>query len=138
MQRLFALLLAIPLVLATAGAPVFATTPSRTVKSQHVPTPSDAQIEATIRTKLAKSKIGKDGFTFRVQRGVVTWEGSTTVMQHKGSPTRMAPSGGAAQVVNDIQASATARATATSNLKKASVRPQEPHSARPDLIDSRH
>jgi hypothetical protein len=124
MQRLFALFLAIPLVLATAGAPVFATTPSRTVKSQHLPSPSDAQIEATIRTKLAKSKIGKDGFTFRVQRGVVTWQGSTTVMQHKGSATRMARTAGAAQVINNIQVSATAKANATSNLKKASVQPQ--------------
>src|SRR5438067_3332093 len=33
MQRLFALFLAIPLLLATAGTPVFATAPSRTVKS---------------------------------------------------------------------------------------------------------
>src|SRR5947209_483553 len=85
MQRLFALFLAIPLLLVTAGTPVFATAPSRTAKPQRTATPSDAQIEAIIRTKLAKSKIGKDGFTFRVQRGVVTWEGSTAVMQHKGS-----------------------------------------------------
>jgi hypothetical protein len=123
MQRLFALFLAIPLVFATTGAPVFATVPSRTAKSQHVATPSDAQIEATIRTKLAKSKIGKDGFTFRVQRGVVTWEGSTSVMQHKGSATRMARTAGAAQVFNNIQVSATAKAKAASNLKKASVQP---------------
>jgi BON domain-containing protein len=124
MQRLFALFFAIPLLLATAGVPAFATTPSRTAKSQHLPTPSDAQIEATIRTKLAKSKIGKDGFSFRVQRGVVTWEGSTTVMQHKGSATRMARTAGAAQVVNNIQVSATAKANATSSLKKASVQPR--------------
>jgi BON domain-containing protein len=123
MQRLFALFLAIPLVFAIAGAPVFATVPSRTVKSQHAATPSDAQIEASIRTKLAKSKIGKDGFTFRVQRGVVTWEGSTSVMQHKGSATRMARTAGAAQVVNNIQVSATGKAKAASNLKKASVQP---------------
>jgi BON domain len=123
MQRLFALFLAIPLLLAMTGAPVYATA-TRTTKSQHTATPNDAQIEATIRTKLAKSKIGKDGFTFRVQRGVVTWEGSTTVMQHKGSATRMARTAGAAQVINNIQVSATAKANATSNLKKASVQPQ--------------
>jgi hypothetical protein len=124
MQRIFALFLALPLLLATLAAPVYATAPSRAVKSQHTPTPSDAQIEATIRTKLAKSKIGKDGFSFRVQRGVVTWEGSTSVMQHKGSATRMARTAGAVQVINNIQVSATAKANAASNLKRASVQPQ--------------
>jgi hypothetical protein len=123
MHRLFALFLAIPLLLAMLAVPVYATTPTRTTKSQHGATPGDAQIEAIIRTKLAKSKIGKDGFTFRVQRGVVTWEGSTNVMQHKGSATRMARTAGAAQVINNIQVSATAKANATSNLKKASVQP---------------
>jgi hypothetical protein len=96
---------------------------TRTTKSQHGATPGDAQIEAIIRTKLAKSKIGKDDFTFRVQRGVVTWEGSTNVMQHEGSATRMARTAGAARVINNIQVSATAKANATSNLKKASVQP---------------
>jgi hypothetical protein len=96
MQRLFALFLPIPFLLAMLAAPLHATTPSRTVKSQRAVIPGDAQIEAVIRTKLAKSKIGKDGFTFRVQRGVVTWEGSTNVMQHKGSATRMARTAGAA------------------------------------------
>jgi hypothetical protein len=124
MQRLFALFLALPFLLATLGAPIHATTPSRASKSQHAPTPSDAQIESTIRTKLAKSKIGKDGFTFRVQRGIVTWEGSTSVMQHKGSATRMARTAGAAQVINNIHVSATAKANAASNLKRASVQPQ--------------
>lgn len=63
---------------------------------------SDGEIEQTIRTKLAKSKIGKDGFQFRVKGGVVTWEGHTSVPQHKGAATRMAHSSGAAQVVNNI------------------------------------
>ena len=36
---------------------------------------SDAEIEATIKAKLAKSKIGKDGFTVRVQGGIAYWEG---------------------------------------------------------------
>lgn len=84
-------------------------------------TPSDAQIEATIRTKLAKSKIGKDGFRFRVAHGIVTWEGTTNVVQHKGSATRMAHTAGAVQVVNNIQVSAAAKAKAGANLKKAYV-----------------
>jgi hypothetical protein len=59
-----------------------------------------------------------------VQRGVVTWDGSTTVMQHKGSATRMARTAGAVQVINNIQVSATAKAKASSSLKKASIQPE--------------
>lgn len=88
---------------------------------QRAAAPSDAQIEATIRTKLAKSKIGRDGFRFHVQRGVVTWEGSTDVMQHKGSATRMARAAGAVQVINNIQVSASGKAKGTKSLKKAVV-----------------
>lgn len=124
MQRPFAPFLVLPLLFATLVVPIYATAPNRAAKTQHRPTPSDAQIEATIRTKLAKSKIGKDGFTFRVQRGVVTWEGSTAVMQHKGSATRMARTAGAVQVINNIQVSTAAKVGATSALKKASVQPQ--------------
>jgi hypothetical protein len=55
--------------------------------------------------KLAKSKIGKDGFVPKVHGGVVTWEGRTAVPQHKGAATRMAKSAGAVRVVNNIQIS---------------------------------
>ncbi len=82
---------------------------------------TDSQIDATIRMKLAKSKIGKDGFHFHVQRGVVTWEGTTNVIQHKGSATRMAKAAGATQVINNIQISDSARAKGVANLKRASV-----------------
>ncbi len=92
-----------------------------TAKTAPATAHSDAQIEALIRTKLAKSKIGKDGFHFHVQHGVVTWEGTTNVIQHKGSATRMARTAGATQVVNNIQISASAKAKATANLKKASL-----------------
>ena len=77
---------------------------------------SDAEIERNIRTKLTKSKIGRDGFTFRVKGGVVTWEGSTSVIQHKGSATRMAKTAGAVQVVNNIKISEAAREKAAGNL----------------------
>ena len=100
--------------------PVLASGHPTATTTQRV-TPSDAQIDATIRAKLAKSKIGKDGFRFRVQRGVVTWEGSTSVVQHKGSATRMARAAGAVQVVNNIQISAAAKQKAAGNLKKATV-----------------
>jgi hypothetical protein len=64
---------------------------------------SDAEIEATIQAKLAKSKIGKDGFQVHIKDGVATWTGSTTVMQHKGAATRMAKAAGAIHVVNNIK-----------------------------------
>lgn len=105
-------------------APAVYASASHATNVQRTATPSDAQIEATIRTKLAKSKIGKDGFRFRVQRGVVTWEGTTNVIQHKGSATRMAKAAGATQVVNNIQISAGAKEKAASNLKRAAVQAQ--------------
>jgi hypothetical protein len=64
---------------------------------------SDAEIEATIRAKLAKSKIGKDGFQVHVKDRVATWTGSTAKMQHKGAATRMAKTAGALRVVNNIK-----------------------------------
>jgi hypothetical protein len=66
---------------------------------------SDAEIEATIKAKLAKSKIGKDGFQVHVKDRVATWTGSTTVMQHKGAATRMAKTAGAISVLNNIKVS---------------------------------
>lgn len=82
---------------------------------------SDAQIQQTIDAKLAKSKIGADGFKVRVQGGVATWEGKTGVIQHKGAATRMARTSGAKTVVNNIQISDAARAKASGNFGKARV-----------------
>lgn len=121
MRKLFILVLFSSL-LGVAAPAAHGSAPHTTV--QRAAVPSDAQIEATIRTKLAKSKIGKDGFRFHVQRGVVTWEGSTNVVQHKGSATRMAKAAGASQVINNIQISASAKEKAASNLKKAAVQTQ--------------
>lgn len=120
MRRLFAALAA---AVCLCAAPSFAApaTTAHTPTTRTAATPSDAQIEATIRTKLAKSKIGKDGFRFKVSHGVVTWEGTTSVIQHKGSATRMARTAGAVQVVNNIQVSDSAKAKAGANLKKAYV-----------------
>ncbi len=120
MQRLLTLLL-LPLMAMVLVLPTQAASSGRATAQERRTTPSDAQIEATIRTKLAKSKIGKDGFRFHVLRGVVTWEGSTSVMQHKGSATRMARAAGAVQVVNNIQVDSSAKSKATGNLKKAVV-----------------
>jgi osmotically-inducible protein OsmY len=76
----------------------------------------DKQIEAAIRAKLAKSKIGKDGLTVRVQGGVAFWSGSTNVLQHKGAATRMAKAAGARQVINNITVSDAAKQKAADNL----------------------
>jgi osmotically-inducible protein OsmY len=122
MRRSF-LIIFLPLILFVGGfaAPAQAGTVSRTATAGRVATPTDAQLDATIRAKLAKSKIGKDGFHFKVARGIVTWEGNTNVVQHKGAATRMAKSAGAVQVVNNIQISGDAKAKAAAHLKKASL-----------------
>jgi osmotically-inducible protein OsmY len=86
--------------------------------------PSDAQISTTIRTKLAKSKIGADGFKFRVEKGVVTWEGHTEIPQHKGAATRMARTAGAGQVINNIEVGAAGKAKASAQLQHATVASQ--------------
>lgn len=77
---------------------------------------SDAEIEATIKTKLAKSKIGKDGFQVHVKNGIATWQGTTQVVQHKGAATRMAKTAGAIQVVNNIKISDEAKQKSGGNL----------------------
>jgi hypothetical protein len=84
----------------------------------------DQKTEAEIRARLAKSVIGKDGFTVRVQGGVAYWTGSTAVVQHKGSATRMAKSAGAKKVVNNIQVSDAAKAKAGENLDQGRRRVQ--------------
>jgi BON domain len=83
---------------------------------------SDAEIEATIKAKLAKSKIGKDGFQVHVKDRVATWTGSTTVMQHKGAATRMAKTAGAIQVVNNIKVSDSAGPPRRVQVKEAQVK----------------
>ncbi len=90
----------------------------------------DRAIEAAIRAKLEKSKIGKDGFKVHVQGGVATWEGSTDVLQHKGAATRMAKSAGAKAVRNNIKISDSAKQKAGDNLdqgrRRAQVKRSEP------------
>lgn len=97
--------------------------------------PSDAQIEANIRARFAKSKIGVNRFTVRVQGGVATLEGHTEVIQHKGVATRLARSGGAVAVNNKIQIGDAARQKAAANLEKGRRRVQiergEPRSEPP-------
>jgi hypothetical protein len=111
------------------SAPKAAPAPAQSVSSDQ-----DKQIEAAIRAKLAKSKIGQDGLTVRVQGGVAYWEGSTSVVQHKGSATRMAKTAGARAVVNKIKVGDAAKLKAAENLdqgrRRAQVKRSEPRTDR--------
>ena len=114
-----------------AGSPAPAQTKAKGVPApQATAAPQDAQIEAEIRTRLAKSVIGKDGFKVRVQGGVAYWDGNTEVIQHKGAATRMAKSAGAKKVVNNIQIGDAAKQKAAGNLelgrRRAQVKRSEP------------
>jgi hypothetical protein len=110
---------------AQAGSPASATKSgaSTTAARPHL---SDAELQSKINAKLAKSKVGKDGFTAHVKNGVVTWEGKTDIIQHKGAATRMARTAGALEVVNNIKISDEARQKAAGNLtggvKRAQVK----------------
>lgn len=106
--------------------------PKKTPSPQGTSAQEDKRIEAAIQAKLARSKVGKDGFKVHVQGGVATWEGSTSVLQHKGAATRMAKSAGAKAVVNNIKVSDAAKQGAAGNLesgrRRAQVKRSEPRS----------
>jgi hypothetical protein len=118
MKRLFVLLL-LPFVALTLALPAGAATAKTATPQAQTGHVTDSQLESTIKTKLAKSKIGKDGLRFKVSKGVVTWEGTTAIPQHKGAATRMARTSGATQVVNNIQVAGAGNGGAP--LKKAYV-----------------
>ncbi len=102
-----------------------AATRSRTAAPTAQPRVSDAQLEANIRARLAKSqKISQDHFQVHVQGGVATIEGKTGVVQHKGSATRMAKAAGALAVNNRIQLSDAAKEKAAANLETGRRRAQ--------------
>jgi hypothetical protein len=88
------------------------------------PALTDAQMEAAIRARFSKSKIGADKFQVHVQGGVATIEGRTDVVQHKGTATRIARSAGAVAVNNRVQPSEAARQKASENLAKGRRRAQ--------------
>ncbi len=86
---------------------------------------TDAQLEADIRARLAKSqKISLDHFQVHVQGGVATIEGKTGVVQHKGSATRMAKAAGALAVNNRIEIGDAAKEKAAANLETGRRRAQ--------------
>jgi hypothetical protein len=85
---------------------------------------SDAQIEAIIRAKFSRSKINVEKFQVHVQGGVATIEGKTNVVQHKGTATRLARTGGALAVNNHIQISDAAKQKAAESLEQGRRRAQ--------------
>ncbi|MBZ5620410.1 MAG: BON domain-containing protein [Acidobacteriia bacterium] len=105
-----------------AAAPKAA--PAKPVARQASPAMPDAQIEAAIRAKFAKSKINADKLQVHVQGGVATIEGRTDVIQHKGTATRMARTGGAVAVNNHVQVSDAARQKSAANLEQGRRRAQ--------------
>jgi hypothetical protein len=106
---------------------------SRPAVRAAAPRLSDQQIESAIRAKFAKSKISVNRFTVRVQGGVATLEGKTDVIQHKGTATRLAKSGGAAAVHNLIQVSEAARSKAAKNFRRVEVQRGEAQAEVPPM-----
>ncbi len=96
---------------------------------------TDAQLEAAIRERFARSRVAEDGFTVRVQGGVAIIEGRTNVIQRKGAATRMAKSAGAKKVVNKVEVNEAARLKASGNLttgrRRVQVRRSEAASQTP-------
>jgi len=104
------------------------TTPRTNASHKRVQSPTstltDAQIEQTLKAKLAKSKMAPNGFTVKVSNGSATIEGKANVIQHKGAMTRMAKTAGATRVVNNIQISDEAKARAREKLASGRRRAQ--------------
>lgn len=84
-----------------------------------VPAQSDATVEAAIRAKFAKSKIDAEHFRVSVKSGIATIEGKTDIPQRKGVATRLAKTGGAKAVVNNIQVSEAAKQKMAARLQQA-------------------
>jgi hypothetical protein len=130
MTRLIAPIFLLLLVSWTDFAADTKPAPAKPIPSQGTTAQQDREMEVAIRAKLAKSKIGKDGLTVRVQGGVAYWDGSTSVVQHKGSATRMAKTAGAKKVINNIKVSDDGKEKAAGNLeagrRRAQVKRGEP------------
>jgi osmotically-inducible protein OsmY len=122
---------ALAVFLMTAGLGT-ATTPTRAIvpvrrttapAARMAPRP-DAEVEQSIKVRLAASKISRNHFQVHVSHGVATLEGKTDVLQHKGTATRLAKSAGATQVVNHIAVSQAAKDKAAKNLATGRRRAQ--------------
>ena len=115
----FALVLAVAFAGPGQAAPASSTGASITKAVPQQRALPDAAIERNIRAKLAKSKMSAtEHFTVTVHNGVAILEGKTNVIQHKGVATRLAKSGGAIAVQNQIQVSDAAKAKAAAKLAR--------------------
>src|SRR5215813_5121460 len=93
------------------GAP--ATTPTQTANPKN-----DSELQQNIRARFARSKISADNFQVKVQGGIATIEGTTNIIQHKATATRLARLAGAKEVVNKIKISDAARQKAAAQLSR--------------------
>ncbi|MCS7314624.1 MAG: BON domain-containing protein [Bryobacterales bacterium] len=112
------------LMLSVLGAEAWLARPAAGRGERERVTLSDAELEKAIRERFARSKIGVNRFTVRVQGGVATIEGRTEVVQHKGVATRLAKAAGARRVVNRIEIAEEARRKASGNLAQGRRRAQ--------------
>jgi hypothetical protein len=88
------------------------------------------ELERQIRARFNKSKISVENFQVRVQGGVATIEGRTSVVQRKGTATRLARLAGARAVDNRIEVSEAAKRKAAENLAEGRRRVQVKRSDR--------
>lgn len=117
---------------ASQPAPAKRSAPSAAAKPPAPPKPPlpDVELERQIRARFNKSKISVENFQVRVQGGVATIEGRTSVVQRKGTATRLARLAGARAVDNRIEVSEAAKRKAAENLAEGRRRVQVKRSDR--------
>ncbi|MBC8165993.1 MAG: BON domain-containing protein, partial [Bryobacteraceae bacterium] len=87
-------------------------------------------IELDMRTRLARSKLSTEGIQISVRNGVATLTGRTSVVQRKGTATRMAKSSGATAVVNKIEISEAGKKVAMERMAEGREAGKRPALAR--------
>jgi osmotically-inducible protein OsmY len=123
------------LLFALVASSLFAEGPAKTpakkavsATARQAPSLPDADLEKAIRARFAKSRISTDNFQVKVQSGVAILEGSTDIIQHKGTATRLAKLAGARAVQNNIRISEAARRKAAqqlSGIRRATVKTEQ-------------
>lgn len=83
---------------------------------------SDVELQRRIQYRFARSKISVEKFHVRVENGTAILSGTTSVIQRKGTATRLAKLAGAKSIRNEITISDAARQKAMANLQKARLR----------------
>jgi hypothetical protein len=83
---------------------------------------ADEQLASVIRARFSASKISANGFEVEVDGGVARIRGSTGVIQHKATATRLAKLAGAKAVDNRIVITEEARRKAAERLRTGNRR----------------